>query len=181
MNKKKSNQIYVLSSKKIILLTVYYVVVVLASLTTLLWIMAISSKIASERILFCTGVSSIAAASMLCCVQYLKRLYKACIDLRINEPETASDLRQLGSVLYFMLRPLYAAVFAVLAIFALLAGVIMVTAVDFELNSRFLYLCVIVSGIIGFSVGQVLDAFGSISEMRIKNISMETGGKNDAD
>jgi len=49
-------------------------------------------------------------------------LYKACIDLRIEEPN--ADLRQLGNIIYFVLRPLYAIAFAVVAIFALLAGVI---------------------------------------------------------
>jgi hypothetical protein len=102
---------------------------------------------------------------MLCCVQYLKRLYKACIDNRVKESD--ENLKRLGYLLYFLLRPVYAMVFTIVTVFAMLAGIIVVSMVDFVVNYRFMYLCVVVSSVIGFSIGRVLDTFEVIGKSKI--------------
>jgi len=175
LEKKKASLFYVLSDRAVVFLTIYYATAMLVSIAALVWVMAVSTDIKPERIPLFAGLSSIAVASMLCCVQYLRRLYKACIEQRVSKPE--SDLRHFGNLVYFLFRPLIAIVFALLADFAMLAGVIIVTSVDLELNSRFLYLCIVVSGMIGFSIGRVLDVFESVSEKRIKSIAAEAGGE----
>jgi hypothetical protein len=84
---------------------------------------------------------------------------------------TDNSLKQFGYILYFSLRPIYAIVFALVVDIAMLAGVIVVTVDDFEVNNRFMYLCIVVSSIIGFSIGRVLDVFELIGKSKIAEIT----------
>ena len=174
MDKKKADLQYVLSRSAVKRLTAYYVVIIVVAMVISIWIMSISINIQAENILFYTGMATISVAAMLCCLQYLKRLYKACIDKRIVPSEPADDVRALGNSIYFVLRPLYAMVFAVVADFALLSGVIIVSSADFVINNRFMYLCILISSMIGFSIGRVLDAFETISEKKIQSTLSKT-------
>jgi len=178
MDKKKADLQYVLSRSGIKILTGYYIAIIVVSMVISIWVMSISISIQAESILFYTGISTISVAAMLCCLQYLKRLYKACIDKRIVPPEPADDVRTIGNFLYFALRPFYAMAFAVVADFALLSGVIIVSSAEIVINNRFMYLCIIISSIIGFSIGKVLDVFETISENKILSTLSKTEDKN---
>ena len=151
---------------------------IIIGIITAVLIMANIQKVVAENILLYTNFASISVACMLCSLQYLKRIYKACIDERVDFGGADSWQKRIGNLLYFILRPLYASVFVVVAEFALLSGVIIVTATDFVLNERFLYLCVIMAAVIGFSTGRVLDAFESYSAKKIDAV-FEEEKKND--
>ena len=92
MDRKKTALVYVMSRKSIIVVTVYYTVIVLSSIIGLVYVMSISNKIPADEILFYSGISAIAVSSMLCCIQYIKRPYKACIDMRISEPSVGNNI-----------------------------------------------------------------------------------------
>ena len=99
----------------------------------------------------------------------MKRLYKACITDRIIE--CYSTFGQLGNIVYFVLRPFYSFVFVITMIFALLSGMFVITGnLDYIINEKFLYLCVILSSFIGYSVGHVLDKFELYSKEKIENL-----------
>jgi hypothetical protein len=117
---------------------------------------------------------------MLCCLQYFKRIYKACLDNRIETPSKEQSSIHFGNILYFLLRPIYSYVFVLVMIFALLAGFIIISpSVDFILNHRFLYLCIILSSFIGFSIGRVLDGFELLSTRRIDEILYKENNYNE--
>jgi hypothetical protein len=111
-----------------------------------------------------------AVSAMLCSVQYLKRIYKACLEERIHFSHSDKELCQIGNIIYFILRPIYSMVFVIVAEFALLSCVIIIAPIDFQINERFLYFCVVMAGVIGFSIGRILDKFEIMSLRRIDNI-----------
>lgn len=171
--KKHEKLRYTLSKKCVYIVSIYYIVLILIGIVASVLIMANMQKVVADNILLYTNYASISVACMLCSVQYLKRIYKACIEERFDSTKSDSWQKNTGNLLYFFLRPIFASVFVIIAETALLSGVIIVTATDFILNERFLYLCVLMSAVIGFTTGRVLDAFENYSSKKIDDVFEE--------
>ena len=169
---KKSDTLhYDLSKGNVITLFVYYIILIaggiFGSVVTILQL--VQNEMPTKVLLQNTIIASFSVSIMLNGVQYCKRLYKACITERIILSE--KPFGTLGNLMYFILRPLYALVFTVVMIFALLSGMFIVTGnLDYIINERFLYLCAVLSSFIGFSTGHLLDKFEAISHKKIENI-----------
>lgn len=168
---KKSEELeYFLTKKSLIFLFVYFMLILIGGCASTIYIGYSLTEEATQSLLLCKTFSiSLSVSGMLCSVQYIKRLYKACITERINpHPNT---FKRIGNLMYFISRPFFACAFSVLAIFCLLSGMFIVAgSLDYILNKKFLYLCVIISAIIGFSIGKILDKFERISSDRIDNL-----------
>ena len=178
MEKRKWESLnYVLSKKCLHIVVAYYIVILIAGMIAAIFVMIDSPKFSSDNILLYTNVASLSVAGMLCSIQYLKRLYKACLNERVIFSQANNEIVQFGNFMYFVLRPVYAMAFVVVAEFALLSGVIIVTSVDFQINERFLYLCVVMSSIIGFSIGRVLDGFEALSSKKVNDALHNKGEK----
>ncbi len=168
--KKSDNLIYNLSKKMLIFLFIYYFTILICG-----GIIAISiacnlvQELNQEQIIKMAFIVSIAVSGMLCSIQYIKRLYKACLTDRI---ETHDDIvKYIGNITYFVFRPFFALAFSIVMVFMLLSGMFIVTGnLDYILNIKFIYLCVVLSGFLGFSVGNLLDRFEKISKEKISNI-----------
>ena len=164
---------YTLSKKMVISLFVYYLLILVCGCIISIHIgYSLTTPIDQSLLLRKTFIISLSVSGMLCSVQYIKRLYKACITERMDSQPNA--YKKIGNAMYFISRPFFAFVFSVIAVFFMLSGMFIVTgSLDYILNilnEKFLYLCVISSAIIGFSVGKVLDKFESISAERIENL-----------
>ena len=149
----------------------YYILIILVSIPAIIRIVTNFDGIAHNKIFLYASIISIASSAMLSSVSYLRKIYKACLERRIVASKNGERIEQFGNLLYFFLRPLFAVVFSITAIIALLSGVFIVTTVDIVLNERFLYLCAVISSIIGFSTGRVLDAFERISRVSVSKFS----------
>lgn len=112
---------------------------------------------------------SLSTSGMLSGVQYIKRLYKACINDLIDTQN--NNIRRIGFVMYFLFRPIFAMVFAVVAIIGILSGMFIVTGnLDYIINEKLMYLSTFVSCIIGYSIGEVMDRFKLFSKEKIEKI-----------
>lgn len=104
-------------------------------------------------------------------IYYSKKLYKACIDERLLYEESTNKAVILGFIMYFILRPIFAMAFSVLFVICILGGVFfLMNGLDCFVNDRMVYLSAIISSAIGYSIGNVLDLFESISEKTINNV-----------
>ncbi len=75
---------------------------------------------------------------------------------------------------YFLFRPLFSIVFVVVMIVCLLSGMYTVTGVlDYILNDKFIYLSMIISSFIGYSIGNFMDNFQKISDKKITSLTEE--------
>ena len=171
--KKSDSLLFALSKAAIIILFVYYFVVLLTCLIGAIYVMCnLPIEVDKKTVIIKTIISSFSASGMLCCLQYIKRLYKACITDRIVE--SSYKFEQLGNIIYFILRPFYSFAFVTVMIFAVLSGMFVITGnLDYIINEKFLYLSVILSSYIGYSVGQVLDKFEKTSKEKIGNKNEE--------
>jgi hypothetical protein len=171
MNEKKwESYNYFLSKCWLRFIVGYYIILLLGGILVSIIILANISGFVVNNILLYTCIVSMAVSVMLCSVQYLKRLYKACLYGRIQLVKPEEEVKQFGNIVYFVLRPIYAIVFVLITVFALLAGIIIVAPIDFKINERFLFLCVVIASIIGFSIGKIMDRFEILSSKQINNI-----------
>lgn len=170
MLKKNELLIYNLSKGKVIFLFVYYFFVMLAGGICILKVSGkLMMELEREQILQITFMLSLASSGMLCSMQYIKRLYKACLTDRIETCD--SDMKEIGNMAYFLFRPFFAFVFTIVTVFALLSGMFVVTGnLDYILNDKFVYLCMVTACYIGYSVGKVLDRFEKLSEKKVSNL-----------
>jgi hypothetical protein len=161
---------YTFSNNWFRVIIAYYIVLLSCGVTVSVLVMANISTFVVKNILLHSSFASMAVAAMLCSVQYLRRLYKACLEDRVHIIQSGEEIKQFGNVMYFILRPIYAIVFVLVAEFALLSGIMIIVPIDFQLNEKFLYFCVVVASIIGFSIGQILDKFEALSSKQVDSI-----------
>ncbi|MBP5591541.1 hypothetical protein J6Y50_06800 [bacterium] len=167
---KKSDSLdYDLSTKKVIFLFIYYVLILISGIfCSVIVITNLKSEFTIEQLIKYTILISFSMSTMLCSIQYIRRLYKACIDERIKNTTSHGEI---GNLIYFLLRPVFALVFTIVMIVSLLSGMFIVTgSLDYIINEKFLYLCAILSSFIGFSPGRLLDKFETIAEKEIDKI-----------
>lgn len=174
---------YTLTRNWLITIIIYYVLLLMSG--TILAIIFLSNlyQFLEWNLLLTTFLCSIGITVAFCSIQYLQLIYKACIDKRIdfiiNNKNSRTNYNEqiLGNVLYFILRPIFAIVFVLIAVFGLLGGFVLITSsMDYIINDRFFYLSVVISCIIGFSIGNLLDKFDIFSRNKISqklNISEE--------
>lgn len=168
--KKSDDLIYSLSKKMLICLFMYYfIILICGGVIAVIIACDLTEKLTQARIMRQTFGISIAVSGMLCSVQYIKRLYKACLTERIDMCD--DSMKCIGNVTYFLFRPFFAFAFAILLVFMLLSGMFIVTGnLDYILNRKFVYLCVVLSSFLGYSVGHWLDRFEKISKEKVSNL-----------
>jgi hypothetical protein len=161
---------YTLSQRWLYIIVGYYLTILLCGIVVSIVIIANISGFVSDNVLLYTTFASIAVAVMLCSVQYLKRIYKACLNNRMLPLKPDETIKQFGNIMYFILRPIYAIIFVLIFEFVLLSGVIIVVPVDFKINERFFYLCIVIASFIGFSIGRILDRFEAFTSKQVDNL-----------
>ena len=168
--KKSDTLIYYLPVWIVIFLYLYYLVWIAGGMWGVKLILdSILSELKQDQIIKQSFNVSLAISGMLCGVQYIRRLYKACLTDRIKEDKDC--IKCIGNLAYFVFRPVFACVFTLIMIFALLSGMTLVTgSLDYILIKKFIYLCAMLASYTGFSVGKVMDKFEKNSEETITDI-----------
>ncbi len=168
--KKSDTLIYSLSKKMLVFLFIYYFIILISGGTFAIIIACtLMGEVGKQQIMKLAFVISIAVSGMLCSVHYIRRLYKACLTNRIEI--SGDEIKCIGNVTYFLFRPLFALAFSIVMVFMLLSGMFIVTGnLDYILNEKFVYLCVVISSFLGYSVGNLIDRFEKISKEKISNL-----------
>lgn len=163
---KSDEQIYSLSKKTLIILFLYYsIILIVGGIFAIIIACCLMNEVNYEQIIKLAFAVSIAVSGMLCSVQYIRRLYKACLTDRIKVID--ASVKCVGNVTYFVFRPLFAFAFSIVMVFMLLSGMVVITGnMDYVLNEKFVYLCAVISSFLGYSVGNFLDRFEKISKKK---------------
>lgn len=171
MSDKKGDITYVMSKNWLIGIFLLYIFIMLVGAAWIVYI--ICNPIEDGKIELISLISSIALSAMTSTIRYTKKLYKACVNRKINiEIDSTNSVEEIGNILYFTLRPVFAVMFTIIFVFAVSGGLIMV--IDGEgtsLNEKYIYVCGLCSACIGYSVGKVLDRFETYSTNVINSIN----------
>lgn len=170
--KKNEDIRYELSKGNIIFLLVYYSLYIIVGIAISIIELCFDKNILDMKMLIIHMViSSFGVSGMLCSVQYIRRLYKACITERIKSE--ISEIGKIGTMVYFIFRPIFTFCFVIIIIVGLVSGMYVVTgSLDYVLNEKLIYVCMIMSAYIGYSIGNLIDRFESISEKQIETLNM---------
>lgn len=86
---------------------------------------------------------------------YIRKLYKHCIrdDIQISK---GIDLREFGSLIYFLIRPIFAGIFSVLIVLAISEGLIKISTKEAEFGDGFVHISMLISFFVGFTSGQFI-------------------------
>ena len=99
--KKSDTLIYSLSKAMLIFLYLYYsVILVCGGIVAIIIACRLTQNVDYRQIIKMAFVVSIAVSGMLCSMQYIKRLYKACITERIEHNE--DTIKCIGNFIYFI-------------------------------------------------------------------------------
>jgi hypothetical protein len=99
---------------------------------------------------------------------YIRKLYKACINLDIVEPSSNEDnIRQIGIIFYYTLRPIFSIGLGVLLFLSFKIGVSAMVKSP-ELNDGFVYSCMFFSFFMGYSSGDVIDKLEKVGKNIVK-------------
>lgn len=106
---------------------------------------------------------------------YIRKLYKLCFSEKFNQ-EVTDNLyaRRLGTIVYFLGRPLFSVGFSVLIIIGLRSGFMLTSSGPLELNYGFIYIAMFFSFFAGFLSGRFVRQLEQSGERVIaKVIEME--------
>lgn len=154
---KKEPKVYILTNTNIIILFIYYALIIVCGaiyfLTTMdyLWMMEEENEILRESFLY-----SIVFSGAFCSMRYIIKLYRACVHGCISTEGSSAE--NIGCMAYFIFRPVFAVILSVLMVFMMLSGMFAITGnLDYIVNQKFAFLCIVVSGVMGYSIGRALD------------------------
>ena len=154
-----------------IFLFIYYLALLGAS-TYLLILNLYSLKNLADSVLFTDSIFITIVTSILgSTIFYVRKLYKACINLDIQSPISYEDkMRQVGVFFYFFLRPIFSAAFTIIVLIILKSGISILSSSK-TLSPEFYYLSIVISFFIGFSCGDLIDKFEELGKKIIIKVS----------
>lgn len=168
---RQNDTIYYMSRGMVIFLFIYYFMLLLAGgVVSVVIAKELATEMETRELLVKTFYASIAVSGMLCSIQYIRRIYKACFSGRI-QCDSTELVKKIGTFAYFFFRPFFAFAFSIIMVFAMLSGMFVVTGnLDYILNDKFAYMCIILSSFLGYSIGKFMDRFGDISVEKICSV-----------
>jgi len=137
-------------------LFVYYFIVFLFGNTVAL--IALVPKLVFDKVPSILSLAIAGSVGMSCLgssIFYIRKLYKSCIrgDLAISG-SSEWYLARLGTVIYYVARPLFATGFSLLVVIGLLSGFTLASRQVVELNKTFVYMTMFLSFYVGFLTGR---------------------------
>ncbi len=161
--------VYNLPSKWLAFIIVYLIILFAAGIFFTIFIIINLQYLSTKNVMTYTLINSLALCLLFCSMKYIRKLYKAGIENRIDTRST-SIIKSLGNILYFVFRPLFSCAFTIMGLLTMLSGILVITvSINYIVNERFLYVASIMSGCIGYSIGTVLDKYQILSERIINN------------
>ncbi|EJE7236816.1 hypothetical protein CF069_03845 [Clostridium botulinum] len=120
-------------------------------------------------------IGSIGTTLLGCSIYYIRKLYKLSLSGNfLMEIKTSNDkLENLGTMIYFMFRPIFGISFTILMLLGIKCGIVTVSSKSLDLNSSFTDLTMFLSYFIGFSTGKFLSTLEKKSEKIINNLFKE--------
>ena len=100
-------------------------------------------------------IGSIGMASNGAAIFYIRKLYKLCFRENLKSEDSENTyMRRLGTIIYFIGRPLFSIGFSILVVIGLQSGFMLTNQEPLELNNGFVYMTMFISFFVGFLSGR---------------------------
>lgn len=169
MEERNDRKLYI-TKKWVVSILVYYVV------------LFIGSSIAAGYVLFFEGALAIdvfkqallGSASMAlaaACAAYIRKLYKLCFNFSSSQDEDDQlFLKRMGTIIYFVVRPLFSILFSVLVVAGIRSGIILSSSSAIKMDQGFLYLTMVSSFYVGFLSGEFIKKLESRGPRKLDSL-----------
>lgn len=142
-----------ISKAILVVLFTYYVGLFVGSLGVFFFLVALNYHLSLD--LFPILVFSLLSSLLGTSLYYLRKLYKDCLTPNKILTDSGSFQQKLATAIYFFSRPLFSSGLTILLIISIKAGVDFITIPESALDPhRFIYFCIFVSFVSGFTVGK---------------------------
>lgn len=172
------NYAITLSKKSTIVIFLYYILLFILNLllTTAIIIINNTNNFSNINIDNLTLIGSISISILSSSIYYIRKLYKLSLSEKINIPDKNRSLRTIGTIFYFLTRPIFAGVFAIVLVLGLKSGLFILT--QSKSTSSLLELYMLISFFIGFSTGDFLNGLEKKSNQIITGLLKEKNHTN---
>ena len=112
---------------------------------------------------------------------YIRKLYKSCINIYSKKAVNKDCLNSfilIGTVFYYITRPLFSVGFAILVVIGFLSGLFILTTKKIELGQGLIYISMVLSYFTGFLAGQFIKKLESRGNQLINKILQEKDNGN---
>jgi hypothetical protein len=115
------------------------------------------------------GSTSIALAAA--CAAYIRKLYKLCFNFSSEQDgDDQLFLKRMGTVVYFIVRPLFSILFSVLVVAGMRSGIILSSSSELKLDEGFVYLTMVSSFYVGFLSGDFIKKLESKGQKKLDSL-----------
>ena len=172
MKEMNKNRVLYLTNIWTTVLLLYYFVVLVVGI--FLAIFALLPEIIYEKnksILHLAIMGSVGMAANGAAIFYIRKLYKLCFAENFNLSGGENIYaRRLGTIVYFVCRPLFSIGFSILVVIGLRSGFLLTTEGPLELNDGFIYLTMYFSFFVGFLSGRFVKKLEQLGEKVIAKV-----------
>ena len=160
-----------LTNTWVLSLFIYYLLVFIAGIC--LSIIALLPDLAGIEKSDITKVALIGSIGMACIgssIFYIRKLYKLCFKEHVTI-EKDTYLKRVGTIVYFLARPIFSLGFSILVVIGLQSGFMLTSNKPLDLNNGFVYITMFASFFVGFLSGRFIKQLESSGEKIIKKVS----------
>lgn len=166
-----------LSSKAIGWLLAYDIFLfVLGLLTSIGVIIVVNLKLYHHYIIL-TLIGSFGTCLVGSSIYYIRKIYKSCIQVKFSTPEKTDQdkLQRIGTIVYFVFRPIFAIGFVVLVVLAIEVGIVSMAKTVDGISEGFINVCMFISFFIGFSTGNFISRVEKKSDSMVSDLLKTEG------
>ncbi len=147
-----------LSIKETVGIYIYYIILLILGILISVFIITSITNTPNIDVISYAIYGSLAMSSIGASSYYIRKLYKSCIRNEIASPanEFSDKLKKIGTIVYLIIRPIFALGFSILVVVGLNAGKITIVGKGILLNNGFIFICMFVSFFVGFSSGKLI-------------------------
>lgn len=158
-------KIYALSYASVVSITIYYIVLLIIAI--LLFVATIFIEYTN-----CLPINNV-PLSMIGCgstsllgssIYYIRKIYILCIYNSITPREQLEKFKKWGTILYFIIRPIFSMIISVVVVMGLSSGVFAFFISDGTLSKSFVDFSMVIAFFLGVSNGTLVDRIDKVGK-----------------
>lgn len=150
----------------------YFLIFIVGIVLSILALIPSIINLADTSIIIIAILGSVGMALVGASIFYIRKLYKLCFKEYVDvKNEDNSSLKRIGTIVYFIGRPLFGVGFSILVIIGLQSGFMLTSNKPLDLNIGFIYVTMFSSFFVGFLSGKFVKKLEGVGEKVINKVS----------
>jgi hypothetical protein len=154
----------------VVIIFVYYLILFLVSSIAMGYILFYGGSLGLD-VFKQALIGSVSIALAAACAAYIRKLYKLCFNFSSEQDgDDQLFLKRMGTVVYFIVRPLFSILFSALVVAGIRSGIILSSSSELQLDEGFIYLTMVSSFYVGFLSGDFIKKLESKGQKKLDSL-----------